>query len=494
MACVVALWICTANIRVNAVTVYITDYGAVPNDTRDDTAAIQAALNQGGDIYFPKGTYLVSSSLNVISDSNLSGPGTLKLSDKATTNIPILSISNQKSWILITGLTLDGNGYAKNSGGNAGAVTVSQPSCNEITISNLTIINARDHGIELENATKVSVKSCRITGFTRRGINIVFCMDCTIEGNYLDGVSGTGTHRAEHGIQIWGNWNKTIAAGNLTITGNIVKNVDGGGIWGANFENSVITGNQVEECGDVGIDLEGCLNVSVTENSVKNCVNGCITTFYGSKSIAIRGNQITQLINCVAAIKIYGGGVSQNLSITGNNIQVTLGPYCIYSDMAALANSSIEGNEMRNERGAGIRLLNADKMTITGNKIVVGNPAFQADCLFGIDICGGNDGIINDNYLESLHDDSSAGSGGGIYLYWADSSHPCQKNTVTNNVIRGFITSINDNCWGNNASYNCIENNRVNTIYRRAGVYYNGLIDSNTSIDDPNITINETKY
>lgn len=490
--CLAALCLSFAAAFDNTAVINVTDFGAVPNDTLDDTAAIQNALHQGGSIYFPAGVYLISASLNVSSGSILSGPGTLKLSETVATNIPILSISNQKSRISIRGLTLNGNGGGLNSGGNVGAVTVTQPSCSEITLSDLTIINARDHGIELENATQVTVKSCRITGFTGRGINIVFCWDCTVQDNYLDGASGT--QRAEHGIQIWGNWKGAIAAGNFTITGNTVKNVNGGGIWGAWFESGAITGNQVEGCGDVGIDLEGCRQVSVTENTVKNCVNGCITTFHGSNSITINKNQITQTKSCSAGIKIYGNGVSENISITGNQVEVVLGSYCIYSDMAALSNSVIQGNLLKNGRGTAIRLLSANNMTIAGNAIVVGDLSNDSDGSTGIDICGGNDCIINDNTIESLQDNSPGGSGGGIYLYWASSSYPCQRNTVINNIIRGFTTSINDNCWGNVASYNCIKNNWVNTIYRRAGIYYNGVIESNFHIDNPDIVISATEY
>ncbi|NJK30415.1 MAG: hypothetical protein HC940_09825 [Acaryochloris sp. SU_5_25] len=46
----------------------VTRYGAVPNDNKDDTAAIQKALNQQANgnriIYLPKGTYLISDRLN----------------------------------------------------------------------------------------------------------------------------------------------------------------------------------------------------------------------------------------------------------------------------------------------------------------------------------------------------------------------------------------------------------------------------------------------
>ena len=45
-------------------TVSVKDFGAKGDGTTDDTAAIQAALNTGNStIYFPSGTYLISSTI-----------------------------------------------------------------------------------------------------------------------------------------------------------------------------------------------------------------------------------------------------------------------------------------------------------------------------------------------------------------------------------------------------------------------------------------------
>jgi len=57
-------------------TVSVKDFGAVGNGTTDDTAAIQLALNNSGSIYFPAGTYKISSALTItISDTSIRGEG-----------------------------------------------------------------------------------------------------------------------------------------------------------------------------------------------------------------------------------------------------------------------------------------------------------------------------------------------------------------------------------------------------------------------------------
>lgn len=46
----------------------VRDFGARGNETHDDTAAIQAALNAGGHVHFPSGRYLISAPLTLTSD------------------------------------------------------------------------------------------------------------------------------------------------------------------------------------------------------------------------------------------------------------------------------------------------------------------------------------------------------------------------------------------------------------------------------------------
>ena len=55
----------------------VLDYGAVGNNSNDDTAAIQAALTAGAGnvVYFPKGAYRVTSGLSVPNRTTISGAG-----------------------------------------------------------------------------------------------------------------------------------------------------------------------------------------------------------------------------------------------------------------------------------------------------------------------------------------------------------------------------------------------------------------------------------
>ncbi len=54
-------------------TVDARDFGAVPDDGADDTAALQAAIDRGGDVFLPAGRYLVSAPLRLGPDVRLFG-------------------------------------------------------------------------------------------------------------------------------------------------------------------------------------------------------------------------------------------------------------------------------------------------------------------------------------------------------------------------------------------------------------------------------------
>ena len=58
----------------------VKDYGAVGNGSTNDLTAIQNALNAGGKIFFPNGTYKVNGTLTLIADTEIDlGGSTISL-------------------------------------------------------------------------------------------------------------------------------------------------------------------------------------------------------------------------------------------------------------------------------------------------------------------------------------------------------------------------------------------------------------------------------
>lgn len=70
--------------------VSVKDFGAVGNGIANDTAAIQAALNTGGALYFPRGTYLCN--VNIVGPFTLFGDGEqYSILKPWTTTLPVIT-------------------------------------------------------------------------------------------------------------------------------------------------------------------------------------------------------------------------------------------------------------------------------------------------------------------------------------------------------------------------------------------------------------------
>ena len=102
-------------------TVSVKDFGAVGDGTTNDASAIQAAIDTGkGTIFFPAGTYLVNTSLNLkLKYVALIGDGTTKTIIKAGSAITNLVDVEETSDVIVSpfrleNLTIDGNSLATN--------------------------------------------------------------------------------------------------------------------------------------------------------------------------------------------------------------------------------------------------------------------------------------------------------------------------------------------------------------------------------------------
>jgi len=124
--------------------VSVKDFGAVGDGSTDDTSAIQAAINASNRVYIPRGTYKVSSTIVLSTNSYLSGDGL------ANTNI---------------------------QGASAGSPSII---------------------IQFTNASKANLKDLNVTwlGASDIGVNVYQSKKCNIVnvgGNFLNQNSGSGT-------------------------------------------------------------------------------------------------------------------------------------------------------------------------------------------------------------------------------------------------------------------------------------------------------------
>lgn len=269
----------------------------------DDTAALQAAVNAGDVIL--RGSFQLKTSLNIPSGRSLASDGSSTVTwTGSDTNSYFLELSNSTN-VSVTGINWVGisnlQGVAHCTGGSYIVVSGNTATNTRLFVSrsslgdggsyaNVTALS-RAHHIEIAN--NKAYGSSKTVGFA------------AIEFQYTDDWSATDNtvENYAHGIQWWGgdaNFSINGATANERkclrgIThGNHVRNVAGGGVWGSMGENLTIGPDIVENCDDVGVDLEGCRNAVVYVGSVKNCKNGNLTTFFGSDNVEFIGGTSVQ--------------------------------------------------------------------------------------------------------------------------------------------------------------------------------------------------------
>lgn len=442
--------------------------------TADATTTLQAYLNSGAVLTIPPGVYTVTS-ITVPAGATVNCFGTIKLKNGSTNHVVTMNAGSR--WY---GGEIDGN-KANCPSGLFGFFTDRQ---DDIIIKDVYVHDCKDVGIEFTEMSKIVVEGCRIENCIGQAISLNFGSQARIANNFMSG--------CQNGCQWWGGDGAiTNDRGifDVTISGNIVQNMTGGGIWGCLGQRITVTGNTVMNVGDVGIDLENCDFFTVSGNSVKNGANGGITTFYRAASGQINGNTVMQESGMGPCIKCYGAGVSVGLSFVGNTLINTGNQPGFYADDGVLIDFVFEDNYVQVINGRGLRIADGENAVIRGNRIFVTSGSVGIDCQ-GFDYAQ-----ISDNYVHSSSDSSSSHYGnGGIVLYWRNATYPGKYCEVSGNTIVGFNTGINDNCWGDSASGNAIRNNRVNTIYHNGTSGWTGVATGNIMVTTPATASTVTSY
>ncbi len=264
----------------------------VVNGPGDDTQAIQAAVNLGGNVYLPAGQWTVSGTIEVGSNTRIYGDGR-SLSVITTTNtnpehMIFLTREGRKN-VTIENLGFVGPGvfhqfafrvkaadsivFQNNSAEKIGllATTPNHPDPNNIgadltgkLATNLKVLN--NIGVGPCGRLYRTDKNCHEVGADRfEGIFMHYAQGVEVRGNTLS--------RYTSGIQWWGGNaeltpNRKRWAGDMTISNNNVNHTING-IWGSMGFNIDVIGNDVNHCTDVCLDDEGGYDVLFYENHAR---------------------------------------------------------------------------------------------------------------------------------------------------------------------------------------------------------------------------------
>lgn len=340
----------------------VRDFGAAGDGVTNDTAAIAAALasvpSTGGDVYFPPGTYQITSSLTPQSKTKIHGEGAGSIINDATGNISLIDITNVDD-IEISSIALSGSGVIPVAG--RGAIFSGNGGSERVRIENVYITGAGTCGISLEDCIEVDIVGNTIRSSLENGIQIVGDnVRITIMGNTIvsSGAIGSGT---QSGIYVGGN------AARVAVVGNVIDTAEHVGIRVSGSDNCVFSSNIIRSA-PTGILLSnadrntvsgnniigGSLGISVADTSDRNViVNNTVTTSSGSSITIAAAVTDTQVIgNDAVAHGITDAGT--RTTIAGNKTTLANGYYTFNTDpnLASGIVLRVNGTQVLSTQGA----------------------------------------------------------------------------------------------------------------------------------------------
>ena len=266
----------------------ITFYGAVPNDGKDDGAAIKKALSgKNTYVYFPPGEYQVSEGIQLPNDVHMEGKG--KVTIKAMKPMEHLFYMKKPNYAIqhfqLHNLELDANKKAKN------CISLYKVSgVNPAMLQDIRLINAKETGGIFRACQVASMRNVVSRKNGQHGFEFQGC-------NGLTAHSISSTLNGESGLRIVG-----VKEGKVHFSG------------GMNFYGVHAEGNKGN-----GIELQGVLTpVSIFGGWIEgNKTNGVSIT---NSSVNLSGVRITNKSDKKA--NIYPVNICKSTNSFGSNVTI----------------------------------------------------------------------------------------------------------------------------------------------------------------------------
>lgn len=346
----------------------VKDYGATGDGTTDDTTAITnavAALTSGAALYFPPGTYRMTSRIYIDSKSNfvVQGNGATISQDTQTTEVLRVNTCTK---FQIFGLTLKHTSISGGRQNNGPGIRLDDST--DYHIHDNFIGPVTGSGMISFGATRAKVSKNTINGplgdaiHHSRGSTMVSVESNTVLNTSDDGIACVSY--LVHGV-----FNTQIS-----IVGNTLKNIGSNGI--------AIVGGQQITVGKNVINSTACAGISVIRSTaystygVQDCIvegnsiSGANT--YNPPSDLTHGPQGGQLN---AGIEVASADATNPISgvVVRNNV-IRGGGYRMIqagsSSAAGTTNVVVDGNECYGPNGSdGINAYNIVNVTISNNRV-----------------------------------------------------------------------------------------------------------------------------
>jgi hypothetical protein len=389
---------------ITGASVNVLDYGAFNDNTNQvaTTAAIQAAIDTGKNVYFPQGQYAINAALNVFAAGQ-------RLFGEARGNTVILQntvtedgiVVDAKNDVQIENLYLVANGTNTKSG------LLIKNGCINSAYSSIKVSNFK-YGVQCLNSNQTSFTQCYLVNNLTHGMYLAgiggSCIDTIVIDSYFagNGAGGTGHNLYVEGV-VSGIWFTKVALQLATGFGILIEKGAGTGTANAGFFTQCICDQNVAG----GVKINDGLLIEFN-----NCWASGLGDGYSFGS-------------AVADVRIIGGEV---FNMGGHGVKI-LGTRC-----------SVVGT---NIRGAGYTAVNTyDGIRLEGS---------TATLISGVNFDGEYNSVNTTRYGVSLK------SGGGIsttnvtgcvFSFMASGNYINEGGATTNNVFleqyQGGSASVSD--------------------------------------------------
>ena len=342
--------------------VSVKDFGAKGDGSTDDAVAIQAAIDSiqnGGIVFFPKGTYIIGTSLGIRSNNTLVGANRYDsvLKTKAGTDITLINDgSGVNTKICITDLGFSGN-KANVSAGQIMNLWKTE----DFLVSNCRIVDSKGDGMIIRQCSYGQIVNNIIVNCDVHGISLTTTdnddPNSIIQGNDIQIVGNSIKNPGRSGINV-------SQQNNVTVTGNSVRhtNTPDNGYAGVRFSNDstrCVAGNNAIQGMPRGIFV-------VTSAGAYNTIDGNVINDSGKQGILIQASYQLVTDNTV----IDSGKVTNSLqqgAYKSAGIELSNGANASATQIVQIQNNQIIGEGSMDK---GIKISSrGHRNVITGNSI-----------------------------------------------------------------------------------------------------------------------------
>jgi len=370
--------------------VSVKDFGAVGDGVADDTAAIQAAIDEANGVFFPTGSYLVNAQIDLKSNLLLFGEGGSKIVlDTGVT--PYVLRGSATNNVTIRDLEIEGNGAS-------GFSTVYITNATNVTVDNCVITKSGANALYFVGCLFAKVQNCVLSNNFYYGLEFRDCVGCKAIANQCaaNGDTGVATSGGGRGIMLWRARGCYIAGNRFVDNSEYGFRIYSEAADATTSYNNVVTGNTFQN--NIRADLvlydEGAAFSFVTNNVITdNVIYRTVDTTDLNSVCVLHGDFNTYANNKIVKSGAFGTDCGFNFF---NANYCTISNCTVENMDVAFSTSSCTNITIDNCFGNGV----GKGLTIPTTGIIVRNSKFLHGGAGATDICIDNSSATGKNFYE----------------------------------------------------------------------------------------------